>query len=381
MFVERLSLTNFSCFRPSAQSINLSSGLTAFVGANGSGKTAAMDALLRLFGLTSEQRRVRRQDFHVSATESVAPTQRELAIETILAFPELDSDDADHTAVPEFFHQMATDDKGRLKCRMRIQATWTDDGSLDGAIEQKFWAVRTLGAFEEKDCVELKQVDRARIQMIYVPASRDAVTQVAAFLRGRLWRAILWSQGVKTAFDAATETLNNTFASEVAVEVVTSAIEKRWREVQSAGTDTKILFRPVDPRFQEFIRKVAVVFHPDEFGRDRSIEDLSDGQRSLFYLAMTAATLDVEATLVQDSASGFQADSVHIPSLTLMRLKNQKTALLLFIFPVSSDRLRISRMENMHRPLYQAIHQALWEGWTLGKCDISSCIAWNALPE
>ncbi len=30
-------------------------------------------------------------------------------------------------------------------------------------------------------------------------------------------------------------------------------------------------------------------------GRERSLDDLSDGQRSLFHLAMTAATLDVEA--------------------------------------------------------------------------------------
>jgi len=286
-----------------------------------------MDALLRLFGLTSEQRRVRRQDFHVPSNEAITPAQRELAIEVIAAFPELDSGDADHTAVPEFFHQMATDDKGQLKCRLRMQATWTDDGSLDGAIDQKFWAVRALGTFEEKDCVELRPADRARIQMVYVPASRDAVTQVAAFLRGRLWRAITWSREVKDAFDAATEILNSTFASEAAVDVIAKALEKRWLEVQSAGTDTDILFRPVDPRFQEFIRKVAVVFHPDESGRDRSLEDLSDGQRSLFYLAMTAAALDVETKVVQDGASGFQVDSVHLPSLTLIAIEEPENSL------------------------------------------------------
>ena len=43
--------------------------------------------------------------------------------------------------------------------------------------------------------------------------------------------------------------------------------------------------------FQECIRKVEVVFRPDEIGRDRALEDLNDGQRSLFHLAMTAATV------------------------------------------------------------------------------------------
>ncbi len=86
MFLQCLWLTNFRCFGPVEQRIDMSKGVTAFIGANGSGKTAVMHALLRLFGMTAEQRRVRRQDFHVSATESVAPIQRELVIEAILAF-------------------------------------------------------------------------------------------------------------------------------------------------------------------------------------------------------------------------------------------------------------------------------------------------------
>ena len=55
---------------------------------------------------------------------------------------------------------MAADDGGRLKCRLRMQATWTDDGCLEGTIEQKLWAVRASGTFEVKDCVELKPLDR-----------------------------------------------------------------------------------------------------------------------------------------------------------------------------------------------------------------------------
>ena len=63
-----------------------------------------------------------------------------------------------------------------------------------------------------------------------------------------------------------------------------AAVKRRWQEVYSAGTDTTPLFLPIDLRFQEFIRKVEVVFHPDKAGRERSLDDLSDGQRSLFHL-------------------------------------------------------------------------------------------------
>lgn len=328
MFIERLSLTNFRCFGPGATGVDLTSGLTTFVGVNGAGKTALMQALQRLFGVTGDQRRLRRQDFHVPSTELVAPLQRNFVLEAIIAFPELDADDADEAAIPEFFHQMAADEVGKLKCRLRLEAIWTDDGSLDGAIEQKYWAVRTFGPFNDADCTELKATDRARIQMIYVPATRDGASQVTAFLRGRLWRAINWSQRVRDTFTNAGTTLNGAFAGEPAVDVIAAAATRRWQEVYTAGTDTTPIFRPIDLRFEQFIRKVDVVFRPDEAGRERALNDLSDGQRSLFHLAMTAATLDIEAGIVADPpAAGFQPGGVPLPALTLIAIEEPENNL------------------------------------------------------
>jgi len=328
MFIEKLILSNFRCFGPAPTTIDLTSGLTAFVGANGAGKTAVMQALQRLFGVTGDQRRLRRQDFHVPSTEAVPPPQRNFVLEAIVAFPELDGVGADGAAIPEFFHQMAADEAGKLKCRLRLEATWTDDGSLDGTIEQKYWAIRTFGQFTDADCTELKATDRARIQMIYVPATRDGASQVTAFLRGRLWRAINWSQGVRNTFADAGSTLNGAFAGEPAVDVIAGALTRRWQEVHTAGTDTTPLFRPIDLRFQEFIRKVEVVFRPDEAGRERALDDLSDGQRSLFHLAMTAATLDVEGGIAADpAAAGFQAGGVSLPALTLIAVEEPENNL------------------------------------------------------
>jgi hypothetical protein len=258
----------------------------------------------------------------------VAPVQRIFVLEAVLAFPELDAGGADAGAIPEFFQQMAADEAGRLKCRLRLEAAWTDDGSLEGTIEQKYWAVRAFGPFVEADCIELKALDRARIQMIYVPASRDGASQVTAFLRGRLWRAINWSQGVRDTFAGAGATLSDSFAGEAAVDIVSAAVRRRWQEVHTAGTDTTPLFLPVDLRFQEFIRKVEVVFRPDEAGRERALDDLSDGQRSLFHLAMTAATLDVEGSIAADPiAAGFQRGGVPLPALTLIAIEEPENNL------------------------------------------------------
>jgi putative ATP-dependent endonuclease of OLD family len=330
MYLDRLTLTNFRCFGPDPHSVAFGPGLTAFVGANGSGKTAVMYALLRLFGVTNDQRRVRRQDFHIPVgSEKTPPKQRFLAIEAILAFPELDSNAPSTGAVvPEFFHQMAADQDGKLKCRLRLDATWTDDGSLDGSIDVKLRAVRTLQPnFGEAECSDITAIDRARVQVVYVPAVRDGVSQVTAFLRGRLWRAIAWSSGVQDVLATAGKTMNDAFAAELGVEAIAKAVERRWQEVHTAGTDTIPVFRPVDLRFQEFIRKVEVVFRPDESGRERSLEDLSDGQRSLFHIAMTAATLDVEAKIASEQKVGFQADGIALPALTLIAVEEPENNL------------------------------------------------------
>src|SRR4051794_7917157 len=114
MHVERLTLTNFRCFGAVPVEIDLDGTLTALIGANASGKTAALVGMLRLFGVSQELRRVRVEDFHVPATEDPdnRPSERALAVDVVFAFPELKAEGteaADTDAVPEFFQQMCAD--------------------------------------------------------------------------------------------------------------------------------------------------------------------------------------------------------------------------------------------------------------------------------
>lgn len=327
MHIERLELENFRCFGPQRTQVVLGPSFVALVGDNGTGKTALMQALQRMFGVTPEQRRLRKQDFHVPFDEADRPASRTLVIEAIVAFPELDTDD-DNPAVPAFFKNMAAEENGNLKVRLRLQATWTDDGTLDGAIDESYCAIQTFGAFEESDLQQLRGPDRSRIQLFYIPATRDGASQVAAFIRGRLWRAINWSQTVKDSLTDAGDEVNRAFLAESAVSSISKAVTGRWQQLHSAGTDATPIFRPVDNRWQEFIRRVEVVFHPTEDGNDRALEDLSDGQRSLFHMAMAAATLDIEARLAgDDTPEGFMEGGVSLPTLTIVALEEPENNL------------------------------------------------------
>ena len=329
MYIEQLIVKNFRSFGPEGQIIKVAPELTTLVGANGAGKTAVMQVLQRMFGISNDQRTIRRQDFHVPSSEEESPTSRNLTLEAIIAFPELDDADGDHSVIPDFFqHMSVANEEGKLKCRLRLDAAWEDDGSIDGYITSQFRAVTTWGEPTEADFQNIRPADRSRVQLIYVPATRCAATQVSTFLKGRLWKAINWSEQVRSSFAEKALELNETFEGERAISTVTGKLRERWQELHSAGTDSTPKFRPVDLRFEEFVRKVEVLLHPDESGRDRSVDELSDGQSSLFHIAMTSATLDVESEILANPERvDFLGEELPLPSLTILALEEAENNL------------------------------------------------------
>jgi predicted ATPase len=333
MKVEKVELKNFRCFGPRGTKIRLGSVITAFVGANGSGKTAAFQALSRLFGVTPAQRTVRRQDFHVPADQLELQSGATLSIEVVFSFPELEGlneEDAED-AVPEFFLQMAASAPGAaLKARVRLQATWTDDGTPDGAVDEDLRWITTLDDnFEWDDCKRVQAVERGAVQLIYVPAARDAAAQVTALLRGRLWQAARWSEDFRNRTAASAQEIQEQFEREDPAEFVIERLSKRWKQVHEADTDTTPLLRLVESRFEELVRKAEFAFSPDEAGRERALADLSDGQRSLFHIALTAATLEVEKDAFAQPAreSAFDHEKLRRTSLTFLAIEEPENSL------------------------------------------------------
>jgi hypothetical protein len=210
-----------------------------------------------------------------------------LTVEVHLAFPELEIDGADLQAIPDHFQHMVSDEHGRPRCRFRLEATWDDEGSHEGLIDQQYFAVRaTSEAATGEEKFKLSVADRAQIRMVYVPAVRDGASQMTDFLRSRLWRAMRWSQGLRDSLEQAGGDLNRAFLSEPGVKWMADATVARWRDLHSGGTYSTPTLASVDLRFNEFVQGVQMLFHPDEAGGDRGLDELSDGQRSLFHLSI-----------------------------------------------------------------------------------------------
>lgn len=330
MHIESIALTNFQCFGAERTVINLGPELTAFIGTNGAGKTAALQSLQRLFGISNAERQVRIGDFHVPSTETAAPDSRTLRVEAVLSFPELDDDDGNNKqAVPEFFHRMAADASGVLKCRIVLESTWTSDGTIDGTLESNYWAICNLNEqYSEEDRVPFPAAERSRIQMIYVPAARDGVRHMTAFLRSRLWRAAQWSDDLHTMVADLSKQVGDQFHNEAATKSLEEALQVRWLELHGAGTHSTPRFQPVESDVSGLLQGTNLVFEPDSLAKGRPADLLSDGQRSLLHLALTAATLDIEAKLVAGSLpDSFDLKSAHLPTLTLLAIEEPENSL------------------------------------------------------
>ncbi|WP_067473407.1 ATP-dependent nuclease [Nocardia amamiensis] len=328
MYVESVTLRNFQCFGSIATTIDLDPQLTVLIGTNGTGKTAVFEAMLRLFGVTSSDRDVRVDDFHVPAAETEAPESRSFTIETVLAFPELDDDEHGLETVPEFFHQMAATHDGKLKCRIVLEASWIDDGSVDGTITAERRVVYTFDTDYGDQWVALSVADRSRIQMIYVPASRDGAQQVSKFLRGRLWRASQWTDDLRDLVTSTADKLAKNFNTEPVVRTVEDTLTRRWQQLQTAGSDTVPGFQPIDSDLFEIVRNAELLFTPSPTGQPRRARFLSDGQRSLLHLALSATALDIENALADGAHhTEFDVASVQPPALTLLAVEEPENSL------------------------------------------------------
>ena len=345
MHIENVTITGFRCFGPTPAIIPLSAGLTAIVGANASGKTAVLQALTRLFGVTRAQRTIVPSDFHVSPTEGKRPASRELVIDVRLSLPELVTGTATAATIAPVFRRMRVERPGGTPlCRLRLRARWDDDGTAEGAVSQDLsWVSTADDAVRGDQLSPVAPGDRGLIQLFYTPASRDAAAQIRATtgaLAARLLRAIEWSAGTQASVQAATEQLMAAFGGEKAIQAISQSLSKRWEKLHDGDIDCAPELSLSSRRFEEVMARIGVTFKQGPAGADRGLEALSDGQQSLFYFALAAAVFDVERAAVTGSIEGFRADELSVPALTLFAVEEPENQLYPELLPELAEEFR-----------------------------------------
>ena len=333
MRLKKVTIAGFRCFGPEPVQFHLAGRLTAVIGANASGKTALLQALSRLFGVSRAQRSLHRSDFHLPrGAHPDDRSARVLTIDVLIEFPELFEETATpDTIAPAFRHMLIDRPEGSPVCRLRLEGRWEDDGTVDGEVSQDLNWVDTLSS-EPTDEQKHRVIasERGLIQLHYTPASRDANTQIrvtTGALAARLLRAIEWSEDTQETVEDATETLNDAFEGENAIKAIGKVLAKRWSGLHDDVVDTRPKLSLVSRRFEEVVSRIAVIFHDSPEGIERSLEALSDGQQSLFYFALAAAVYDLERRVMTGRVEGFRADELSIPALTIFALEEPENHL------------------------------------------------------
>jgi hypothetical protein len=316
MKLESITLNGYRCFDDSGQTIQLDD-LTCFVGPNASGKTAAMLALARMFGETRAQRQIVPSDFHLSLGEKLnAQSSRVLTIECRLRFPELEEDGVDPTAagVPETFNQMIVNQPGGTPyCRIHLEATWTDDGTVSGDIEQRLWWIATTSddsSTIEQNRFGVKPADRSKIRVVYLGAVRNPTEQIqttgSSF--GRILESVEWN-GADVAVQERLNQLQQLVEGIAGVGKLSSELQTAWDGLYDGEIAKAVSFKSGDEDPAALIKRLAAAFSPGEAQPTMEVSELSDGLRSLFSVALSLGLFRVEELVrCNPSASGFKSE-------------------------------------------------------------------------
>jgi len=335
MKVQSISLRNFRSFGPSLTTVAFAD-MAALIGVNGSGKTALLWALARMFGIASGQKGLKKSDFHIPPSkEKTPPASISLTLELRLTFPELSEQQtgASTNAIPPCFKQMAIDSvAGDPFCRVRLEGTWTATNTVDGEIEEKlFWITTADEKFEDADRVPFRPHERGLIHVLYVPASRDPAKEVRSLsssLLGRLLRAIEWSDKNKTDIPNLAKKIEAALQGETGVKTIQSRISESWQKVHDDALYAEPRLQFGTKTLDEVLARLDVAFGPSFDDADHLLDRLSEGQKSLFYFALAVAVFDVERSVAtQAGALGISRDALSPPALTLLAVEEPENHL------------------------------------------------------
>lgn len=306
MKLSKIKLRNYRCFGSSEQVINIDD-ITSFIGNNSSGKTAALLALNCMFSDNPADRVLKRSDFHLPKDlKSDEMESQELYIEAVFTFDELEAGEDGSNSVPAFFKSLVVDNPdGTPYLRIRLEATWEKSSNIEGAIESKIYYITCPESVPITDEYRISPLrrDLDRIRVIYVPAVRDPSKQlknVSGTMMHQIMNSINWSQATQEKVKTKIQELNNQFLEEKGVSILGTSIHTQWEAYDSDTRYSNAQLRFNSTDIDSAIKKSEVVFWPTVTGKECTIDDMSDGLRSLFYISLVDSILDVEAKIQQE---------------------------------------------------------------------------------
>lgn len=325
MKLQTIRLSNFQSFGAPPIEVALEE-ITYLIGPNGSGKTAVLQALCRLFSFDPSLRRILRSDFHVPFNEEAPPTERQLWIEADFLFPELEKDEDNSTVAPFFGHMRLDEVDGTPRVRFRLTATMGQDGDIEECFEY-VTDINPDGTPLVKATVP--RIDRNHIHIHYLPARRDPADHIAYganALLGRMLRAVKWDTE-RTAIKNLTDQISDRLSANPSINAFSTSLKTAWNALHKGSffADPKLTF--VASEIESLLRHMSVSFTP---GHDEQLVDfsrLSDGQKSMLYLSLVLSSQAIGRAVLDETGTSFDAEKLRPPVFTIVAVEEPENSL------------------------------------------------------
>lgn len=325
MKLQTIRLSNYQSFGVEPTELGLDD-ITYLIGPNGSGKTAALQALCRLFAFDPSLRRILRSDFHVPFDEEKVPEERQLWIEADFLFTELAEDEDNSTVAPHFGHMRLDEADGIPRVRFRLSATMGPDGDIE---ETLVYVLDINADGSPLNTAQVPRSERNHIHVHYLPARRDPADHIAYganALLGRMLRAVNWD-AERDVIKGLTDQISDSLAANPSVDAFSTSLKAAWDTLHKGSffTDPKITF--VASEVEALLRHMSVSFSP---GHDEQLVDfsrLSDGQKSMLYLSLVLSSQAIGRAVLAEEDTSFDADKLRPPVFTLVAVEEPENSL------------------------------------------------------
>jgi predicted ATP-dependent endonuclease of OLD family len=321
MRLTSLKIKNFRSFGNVETNIDLSN-ISAFIGSNSSGKTAAIQAIQKIFGITQSERTLVKGDFHISPfLQPNSLEEMDLSIEVKIEFPELTNSEkkqGEKSVPPFFLHFVIDEPNGNPYVRIRLDGKWTPGTTPEGEIEQKmhFITVAEGQEISENALSPVSPHQRSKIQMIYVPAIREPLTQLKNASGTILWRilnSISWPTDMDQQIKSEMKAVDNLFNDIKGIGDIKKIIKDQWGKYHSdlRYQDAHLEFNSTT--LDSILKKLEIQFSPTQELNSYTIDKLGDGLRSLFYLSLVSSLLEIEQNVSENSFAALTILAVEEP--------------------------------------------------------------------
>lgn len=290
MHIESIKLRNFRCFGDTVTHIKLNPGISGFIGDNGAGKSSALEALKKLFSPISSERQVRKSDVHFGIGEdSLSIDEREVIIDVVFGF-------SNQSAIPYVFNDVFFDGNDQaLKVRLILEAKYIKSESYEDDIEVRYYTARTLEDVNFGPDDERKVPVRGRptqfAEIVYIPAHRDSLGVTRHALKNvlrRIERSADWDDQTKNKSQEIAKQLESSLNKVPAITTITQDLKIFWGSLHDGHYDADPVISVVATEFDQLIRDLTLRFEKSPGGGNRQLEELSEGQVSLLYFALSA---------------------------------------------------------------------------------------------